>query len=239
MKRILKGLGVLVLLLLCVIGAAIYFAFGRTSSIVDGQVLAPGVQTVKDRFVTSFLLDTAPGKVALVDCGSDTAGKAILKALEHRGLGPSAVTAIFITHGHPDHVGACKLFPEAQVYALAEELPTIKDQVKVTHPLKDAEVTDVGTLRVEAFSVPGHTPGSAVYFADGVLFFGDSANAGKDGKLLPAIFFSSTSPSQNIASLKSLAARLRPRAAEVKALAFGHSGPLPGLGPLESFAATP
>lgn len=44
--------------------------------------------------------------------------------------------------------------------------------------------------------------------------------------------------SQNVASLKALTARLSPRAAEVKELAFAHSDPLDGFAPLAAFAAT-
>jgi glyoxylase-like metal-dependent hydrolase (beta-lactamase superfamily II) len=237
MKRVLRWLAVILLVLVLALAVAWYIAFGRNRPIVDGQVLAPGVEVVKDGFVTAYLLDVGPNVVALVDCGNDVQGRAILSALSRRRLGPSAVAAIFLTHGHHDHVGACPLFKGAQVYALTEELPVIGDAVKVTHPLVDAEGTNVGGLHVETFSVPGHTPGSAVYLADGVLFFGDSAAGARDGTLMPAVSFFSASPKQNVASLKALAEKLRLRANEVKVLAFGHSGPLEGLQPLEAFAA--
>jgi len=237
MKRVLRWLAVLLLVLVLALAVAFYVAFGRNRPIIDGQVLAPGVETVKDGFVTAYLLDVGPDVVALVDCGSDKEGRAILAALARRHLPPSAVAAIFLTHGHRDHVAGCHLFPGAKVYALKEELPVIANQVQVAHPLEDGEGTNVGGLHVETFAVPGHTPGSAVYLADGVLFFGDSAAGSKDGTLLPAVFFFSNSSTQNVASLKSLAEKLRLRANEVKVLAFGHSGPLEGLAPLETFAA--
>ncbi len=148
------------------------------------------------------------------------------------------MAAIFLTHGHPDHVSGCKLFPGAQVYAFPEDVPLIGDRAKVTHFLKDGEGTTVGGLHVETFAMPGHTPGSAAYLADGVLFFGDSASGAKDGTLMPAVHFFTDNPKQNVASLKALAVRLAPRAQEVKVLAFAHSGPLDGLGPLETFAAS-
>ena len=237
MKRVLRLLAAGVVVLVLVAVTVLYLAFGRNRPIVDGQVVAPGVQTVKDGFVSVFLLDAGPGKVALIDCGNDKAGKALLQGLQRRGLSPASVTAIFLTHGHPDHVAGCKLFPDAQVYALAEEVPLIADAARVTHPLKDGEVTDVGPLRVEAFATPGHTSGSATFLADGVLFFGDSAAGGKDGTLLPAVRLFSNNPNQNVASLKALAARLQPRAQDVKTLAFAHSGPLDGFQPLARFAA--
>ncbi len=237
MKRVLRFLAVGVLVLVLAVAAVFYIAFGSNRPIVNGQAVAPGVETVKDGYVSAFVLDVGPGKVALIDCGNDVQGKALLADLQRRGLQPSSVVAIFLTHGHPDHVAGCRLFPDAQVYALEAEVPVIADRARVTHPLKDGEVTDVGTLRVETFATPGHTPGSAVYFADGVLFFGDSAGGGKDGTLMPAVRLFSDNPGQNVASLKALAARLQPRAQEVKTLAFAHSGPLDGFAPLANFAA--
>jgi hypothetical protein len=53
---------------------------------------------------------------------------------------------------------------------------------------------------------------------------------------MPAVRLFSKDPAQNVASLKALEARLRPRAGEVKALAFAHSGPLDGFAPFTDFA---
>ena len=90
-------------------------------------------------------------------------------------------------------------------------------------------------MPVTAFAVPGHTPGSAVFFARGVLFFGDSAGASKDGVVMKAVGLFSKNSGQNVASLKALATRLAPRSAEIKMLAFGHTGPLEGFAPLAAF----
>jgi glyoxylase-like metal-dependent hydrolase (beta-lactamase superfamily II) len=237
-KRILPWVGGVALVLLVAIGAVWYSAFGSNSPIVDQGQLVPGVETIKDGFVSAFMIDVAPGKIALVDAGHDSSGKAILAALARRNLTPASVTAIFLTHGHGDHTAAVKLFPGAQVYALATELPLIGDDLKVDHPLKDGDVIEVGDVPVETFAVPGHTPGSAAFFARGVLFFGDSAGASKAGKVMPAVHLFSKDPAQNIASLKALEARLAPRATDVKTLAFAHTGPLPGFGPLVAFADT-
>lgn len=237
MKRVAKWVGLVLLLLVVAAGSISYSAFGNNSPMVDGQQIAPGVETVKDSFVSISLLDVGPGKVALVDAGNDESGKAVLAALSRRGLTPQAVSAILLTHGHPDHMAACKLFPDAQVYALEAEVSLIGDAVKVTHPLKDGEAFDVGEMHVEVFAVPGHTAGSAVYLARGVLFFGDSAGASKSGQMMKAVRFFSKDSAQNVASLKALEARLRPRAAEVKELAFAHTGPLVGFEPFTAFAS--
>ncbi len=126
-------------MLVIAVGAAWYSAFGSNSPIVDGLALAPGVETVKDGFVSVFMIDVGQGKVALVDAGNDRSGKAILTALARKGLTSSSVVAIFLTHGHGDHTAACKLFPAAQVYALEADVGLVGDAAKVTHPLKDGE----------------------------------------------------------------------------------------------------
>jgi glyoxylase-like metal-dependent hydrolase (beta-lactamase superfamily II) len=236
MKRVLKWVGGVVLVLLVAVGAVWYSAFGSNRPIVAGP-LAPGVETIQDGFVSAFMLDVAPGKVALVDAGHDKSGKAILMALARRGMGPSAVSAIFLTHGHGDHTAGCSVFPGAQVYALEAELPEVGDAAKIPHPLHDGEAIDIGDLHVETFATPGHTPGSAVYLARGVLFFGDSAGGSKSGTVMKAVRLFSKDSDQNVASLKALAARLQPRSGEIRELAFAHSGPLEGFQPLADFAA--
>jgi len=223
MKRVMKVLGLLLALLVVAAGGVWYSAFGSNSPIPEG-LLVPGVETVKDGFVSAFILD-------------DKSGKAILAALQRRGLTAASVAAIFLTHGHPDHTAGCRVFPAADVYAMEADVPLVGDAAKVTHRLKDGDVSTVGDLRVEAFAVPGHTPGSAVYLAHRVLFFGDSAGASKSGEVMKAVHLFSKDPAQNVASLKALAARLQPRAAEVVELAFAHTGPLAGLGPLATFAS--
>jgi hypothetical protein len=77
-----------------------------------------------------------------------------------------------------------------------------------------------------------------VYLARGVLFFGDSAGASKDHVMMRAVRLFSQNPAQNVESLRALEARLAPRAAEIKELAFAHTGPLAGFGPFAKFAST-
>jgi glyoxylase-like metal-dependent hydrolase (beta-lactamase superfamily II) len=236
LKRVLIGVGALVGLLACAAGYVFHSAFANNRPIVDRQVLVPGVEIVKDSFVSVAVLDAGPNQVVLVDAGNDKDGKALLAALADRQLSPAAVTAIFLTHGHPDHTAGCHLFPAAKVYAMEADVKLVGSAAAAVLPLKDGDVIDVGGTRVEAFATPGHTPGSAVYLARGVLFFGDSAGGSKDGDVMPAVRFFSKDSDQNVASLKGLAMRLQPRAGEVKVLAFAHSGPLDGLAPLVTFA---
>src|SRR5580692_7847371 len=225
MKRVLTWVGAVVLILLIAVGFIWYTAFGHNAPIVDGAQIAPGVETVKDGFVSVSIIDVAPGKV-------------VLAALDKRGLTPASVAAIFLTHGHGDHTAACKQFPGAQIYAMQTEIPIVGDAAKVDHPLNDGDISKVGDEQIEAFAVPGHTPGSAVYLARGVLFFGDSAGASNEGVMMKAVRLFSKDPAQNIASLKSLEARLAPRAADIKILSFAHTGPLTGFAPFATFAQT-
>jgi glyoxylase-like metal-dependent hydrolase (beta-lactamase superfamily II) len=236
MKRALAGLGIVLGLLFVLVAAVWYSAFGNNLAASDGPV-SDGVELVRDGFANAFMIDAAPGKVVLVDTGHDASGKALLAALARRNLTPASVAAIILTHGHPDHTAGCKIFPGTDVYSMEAEIPVVGEAAKVNHPLKDGDIVQVGDLRIEAFATPGHTPGSAVYLARGVLFFGDSAGASKAGEVMPAVRLFSKDPAQNVASLKSLEARLEPRQSEIRAMAFGHTGCLSGLTPLEAFAA--
>jgi glyoxylase-like metal-dependent hydrolase (beta-lactamase superfamily II) len=252
LKRALKIVGVVLFVLIATPVVLIGSAFVGTSAIQDGAELEGVVRIVKDGFVSIGVVDIGGGKVALIDAGNDKQGKAILAELARRKLGPEAVEAVLLTHGHGDHLAACPLFPSASVYALAGDVALAEGReagkspigklagarptgVKVTRALEDGETLTLGNQHVRVFAIPGHTAGSAAYLVNGVLFLGDSAGSSSDGKVLAAPKLFSDDPAQNRASLKALGDRLRPQAAEVRVLVPAHSGVLRGLDPLLAF----
>jgi glyoxylase-like metal-dependent hydrolase (beta-lactamase superfamily II) len=167
------------------------------------------------------------------------------------------VEAVFVTHGHPDHIGGCKAFKQARLHALAPEVGLIEGAatvrspmtavmpqgprptgLKVFRPLRDGETVQVGTLAVRAFAAPGHTPGSAAYLAREVLYLGDAANIASDGQMKNAAWVFSTDTRQARNSLKALSRRLQDEGAAVQRVAPAHSAPAPGSA-LTAFAAKP
>ncbi len=253
--RILVGLAALAtvsLLVFGALGAAFGSAFLGNAPMQDGQRLADGsVQLVVDGFVAAYVVE-APAGLVLVDAGNDPEGAAILAALAARGAGPEDVSAVLITHGHPDHLGAIGKLPKAEVLALADEVPLLTGEeaarspvgrwmgasdtgVRATRTVRDGERLQVAGAEVQVFAIPGHTDGSAAWLLNGVLFLGDSAGADTEGVVKPATWVFSNSLEVNDASLRGLAERLTPRGSEVKALAFGHTAPLEGFQPLARY----
>jgi glyoxylase-like metal-dependent hydrolase (beta-lactamase superfamily II) len=252
--RLLKIFGLLVGALLLTLGILLAVTFSGGLPIKDGQRL-DGVEVVKDGFVSSFIVDINDKNVVLIDAGNDREAKPILAALGRRNLGATAVRAILLTHGDRDHTAGVLAFPAAQVMALAPDVGLAEGReargvfklagsphpngIRVARILSDGEYFSISSLGIRVFAVPGHTKGSAAFLMQNVLFMGDSAEATKDGKLAPGKRLFTESPAQNRASLRALATRLEPVAADVKAIAPAHSGVLTrGLAPLTEFAAT-
>lgn len=252
MKRALKILGLLLgVFVLGVVGLFTYM-FAGNPEIPDGRELEGFARVVKDGYVSVGVLDAGPGAVVLIDAGTDGTGKALLAELKRRQLGPEAVKAIFLTHGHVDHIAGCHLFPQAEVMALEAEVPLAEGKVRakgpltqlfppadshvrVTRALKDGETVQVGSLAVRVLALPGHTGGSAAYLVRGVLFLGDSADATQDGALVPAKWPLTDDARGNRASLQALAARLKSE--PIKYLVFSHTGVLDTGAALQAFAA--
>ncbi len=106
-------------------------------------------------------------------------GKEIYEELSRKGL---EIKAIFLTHGHFDHILGVKALKEAcgaPVYASALERDVLEDPelnssrsvgrsctVKADHYLIDGEsVTEAG-ITLKMISTPGHTEGSCCYYID-------------------------------------------------------------------------
>jgi glyoxylase-like metal-dependent hydrolase (beta-lactamase superfamily II) len=212
-----------------------------------------GMSLVKDGFVSAGVVPLGDHEVALVDAGIDVQAKALLAELSRRGLGPDDVKVILLTHGHGDHIGGIRMFPNAQVMALATEVDVVEGRstggapimrfrspkptgIHLSRTLQDGEVIPLGPYQVRVFAVPGHTPGSAAYAIGENLFLGDSANQGKDGRLKAAPRIFTANAAQNRKSLVELARRLASDHS-IKTLVFAHSAPLErGVAPLLEFA---
>jgi glyoxylase-like metal-dependent hydrolase (beta-lactamase superfamily II) len=239
-----------VTLALVVVLAGLIFAVGSAfvglKPAPDRAELPGGALLVKDGFSNVFILPTRPRKVALIDCGADPEAKAVTAALKAQGLSPEAVEAVFVTHGHGDHTGGCKAFPQARIHALAAEVGMIEGTasakspmtgfsapkpkptgLKVAQALTDGQVVELGVLRIKALAVPGHTPGSAAYAAGGVLFLGDAASVTDDDKLKNAAWIFSTDSAQASRSLKALAARIGGETPPISTIAPAHSAAAP------------
>jgi len=257
LKRILFGVLVIVLVLVLGVVGLLVSAFAGNAPLPESADLPGGARLVKDSYVAAFVVPAGGASVALVDCGNDPEAKPILTELARRGNTPGDVTAIFLTHGHGDHTGGCKAFPNAKVMALGPDIGIAAGTdvsqglltrffrngpdkaVTVSRAVKDGEVVQVGGvggLEVRVFAIPGHTDGSAAYLANGVLYLGDSATDRSDGTFDGAPWPFSNSVPQNHASLRSLWNRLQAEHLAVKALAPSHSAPREGAATFEAFA---
>ena len=120
---------------------------------------------------------TETGEAVLLDAANEHEQ---LLALAQR-LG---VRRILETHGHHDHIGAVAAMREAgyEVAVTAADAPRLKD-VGYDVFLDDAEVIEVGRLRLHAIHNPGHTEGSISFkVADHpLLFSGDTLFPGGPG----------------------------------------------------------
>ena len=123
----------------------------------------------------------------VIDPGDES--NTILDYLESNHL---RCKAIFLTHGHYDHVGAVDAIQEetgSTVYMNA------KDDAKNMHSFHfpftlpengryydDGDIITVAGIDFTILSTPGHTPGSVVILAEDALFTGDTLFRGSCGR---------------------------------------------------------
>lgn len=141
---------------------------------------------------TIALLQSAERKI-LIDVGAFGIRKPLKRQLDERGIKPSDITDVVLTHAHYDHAINFTLFEKATVWIGKDELEWAASQKPGFNPLPELyvrELTVADRVRriadgeefipgIKALQAPGHTPGSMVFYltdsAVPVVFTGDAA----------------------------------------------------------------
>ena len=126
------------------------------------------------------------GELVVVDPGGDA--ERILEAVRTQNGKP---VAIWLTHGHPDHLGAAKALEDAldvDTLAHADEMPVITHASDLARSFTgesqdgparvrtfDGEPTlSLGGVPVRVVHTPGHTPGGVCFDFGGFALTGDT-----------------------------------------------------------------
>lgn len=131
----------------------------------------------------------------LIDPGEEA--DLFLSRLAHENLN---LKAVWLTHGHLDHVlGVARIIEETgaklflhpddstmykaiQVQAANYGITVEAEPPTPDHDLADGDTVRVGNCEFEVLHVPGHSRGGVAFFGDGVVFVGDSIFAGNIGR---------------------------------------------------------
>ncbi|MBR5896674.1 MAG: MBL fold metallo-hydrolase [Lachnospiraceae bacterium] len=124
-------------------------------------------------------------------------GDYLYEKLKDNGI---TVRAIFLTHGHFDHIYGVKKLKElsgAKVYASADEVDLLEDphqnvsemfgrvvSLKPDETFNDLDVMDIEGMTFQVLATPGHTAGSVCFYFkdDNILIAGDTLFEGSVGR---------------------------------------------------------
>ena len=114
--------------------------------------------------------DASPREAIIVDPGLMDAS--LLNMIEENNY---SLKGVLITHDHHHHVQGLRSILriyETEVFAIS---PVVGEHH--TTLVKDGQLFNISTFKVEVFSIPGHSADSAVFRVDRFLFTGDDISA--------------------------------------------------------------
>lgn len=149
--------------------------------------------TTGDFETNSYLIYNEKNEAIIIDCGLDYKSVA-LEIKESYD-----VKAIFLTHGHVDHIDGIKYFPNIKIYISGIEEKFLYDSsyslynfTDIKSPYKrgdldvslvnDGDIIDIIGKKVLVTSTPGHTKGSVCYSYQNKLFSGDTLFKESEGR---------------------------------------------------------
>lgn len=119
----------------------------------------------------------------------------VMDLVREKGL---TIKAIWLTHGHFDHIFGVASFPGVPVYMHPADKPVLAisgdmatglrlrapDTSFSTVDISDGDELRVGKTAFKVIATPGHTPGGVCFYdeKDGLMFSGDTLFAGTIGR---------------------------------------------------------
>jgi metallo-beta-lactamase class B len=130
--------------------------------------------------ITALLIQTDDGAI-LIDGGVSQASELLLRNMRALGVEPGGLALILTSHAHGDHAGslaAVQRATGARVLASAESAwllahggsddlhfgdDILYPPVRTDRLVHDGETVELGSVRLTAHFIPGHTPGSTAW----------------------------------------------------------------------------
>lgn len=166
-------------------------AINQTKAEVDALLTAAGLATDVLQLSVQPLIVRTPDRVLLFDAGTGPTGM-LSASMATAGVEPAAVTDIFISHSHGDHVnglagaGGALAFPNAAIHISANEWAAMQANSQLASLVTTisprvatfAPGADLVPGTVVAVDIQGHTPGHSGYLISSgpasLLYIGDT-----------------------------------------------------------------
>lgn len=117
--------------------------------------MSPTVHQIKNGFVNIYLI-VEPGGLTLVDAGTGSGHKAVMRTLAQLGRSPNEIKQIVITHADPDHIGSAatlKALTGAKLYASQIEADALTQGHSSREPKGNALVRSTFGLMTRLSSI--------------------------------------------------------------------------------------